>query len=91
MAQRHSFIRQITAPAVLSSVAALRHWAVDGGRAAGASPGALAAIELAATEVVTNAVVHALSERWGYRHDVAGGRVVGSPSPRINVPDSPES
>ncbi len=125
MAQRHAPAREITVPAVLSSVAALRHWAVNGGRAAGASPGALAAIELAASEVVTNAVVHTavtvdvtmrlhvdgavmcfevqdaepgaprlrdrddgapgglglhivdtLSERWGYRHEAAGRKVV---------------
>lgn len=56
--QQQQTAREITVPAVLSSIATLRHWAVDHGRGAGASHGALAAVELTASEVVTNAVVH---------------------------------
>jgi anti-sigma regulatory factor (Ser/Thr protein kinase) len=58
MVRLHGSAHEITAPAALASIATLRHWAVDRGRVAGASPGALAAVELAASEVVTNAVVH---------------------------------
>jgi anti-sigma regulatory factor (Ser/Thr protein kinase) len=58
MARLHASAREVTASAAPSSIAALRHWAVDRGRSVGASTGALAAVELAASEVVTNAVVH---------------------------------
>lgn len=52
---------EITAPSVLSSISTLRRWAVDRGRGAGAGDESLAAVELAASEVVTNAVVHTAS------------------------------
>ncbi len=46
-------------PAAPRSIARARHWAVDRARDAGASPQALASMELVASEVVTNAVRHA--------------------------------
>ncbi|WHP18854.1 ATP-binding protein [Cellulomonas sp. ES6] len=49
----------LAAPAVVSSVPRLRRWSLERARAAGAGIQALATIELAASEVITNAVRHA--------------------------------
>ncbi len=49
----------VRAPAVPGSVPVLRRWTVESARALGAGPEALDAIELAASEVITNAVRHA--------------------------------
>ncbi|MCG7284439.1 ATP-binding protein [Cellulomonas sp. ACRRI] len=59
MARPHSDVHEVTGPASPSSIPTLRHWAVNRARLAGASTGGLAAVELAVSEVVTNAVVHA--------------------------------
>jgi anti-sigma regulatory factor (Ser/Thr protein kinase) len=56
---RSSTERVVVVPAVAASIARTRHWAVDHGRRAGATPGALSSVELATSEVVTNAIRHA--------------------------------
>jgi len=52
-------------PAVAQSVAPARHAAIDFASRLGATPAALAAVELAVSEAVTNAVQHAYNGRGG--------------------------
>jgi anti-sigma regulatory factor (Ser/Thr protein kinase) len=50
---------ETSAPFAMSSISTIRHWALGRGRALGAGPSSLSAIELVISEVVTNALVHA--------------------------------